>query len=216
MPYVCNSISFKTALAASVLLGSFFSNSNALAAIMVLPHDSAAKPGDIAQVVFDLDLGALASVSSFDFSLSFDPAVLSFVGSSTSYNGAPTDFGATLISTGTFTTSASAGVLSATWFALDSNFQPTPPLQLSGMASATFNFTLASNVANGFQTPVDFTLNYSDADLNTQAPVFATTNVVATVPLPQSWVLFLSGLGLVFTKVRTRRRGFCRIKANST
>jgi hypothetical protein len=90
-------------------------------------------PGGTATAHFDFDFGTGLTISSAVFSLAWDPSLSSAVGMSASYNGSPVDVAAAL---------SRAGTLGALWSALDSKFDPLPPLDLSGPARLSFTHLL--------------------------------------------------------------------------
>ena len=94
----------------------------------------------------------------------------------------------------------------ATWYALDDSDPPVPlpPLEYSGTGPLILSFKLASTFALGSSTPVNFTLNWSDQNLDPFGPNTAVANVTA-VPVPPSCMLLFSGIGALAGWASRRR-----------
>lgn len=194
-------------LAAAALSGAMAMS--AQANIGVTPHDAFANVGSDAAVKFAFDLGTLTEIGAFDLTVGFDPAVLSFIGVAADYHGTAIDPVATLSGLGTFSsdTSSTPGLLTATYFNVDANFNMLPPLSLSGVGSITFKFHVDAAPVPGPGTLVSFDLNLADAGANPLPSVNTSAQVITTVPEPESWVLALAGLPLVLALAGRRRAG---------
>jgi hypothetical protein len=193
----------KTFFAAAVLALAALAQNPAQAALTITSQDTTVAPGGSALVTFNFDFGASTSVASFNSLLSYDP-LLTLTGWTASYHGAPWDPVAQLQAAGTLDTANLSNGSSASWFAFDSNFQPTAPLDLSGPASLKFSFNVASNAGQGIAAPVTFSVeDYSDANLASYGPIAATA-MVTTVPEPDVWLMTLVGLCMIGTIVRRK------------
>lgn len=177
----------------------------ARAAISITPHDVAGAPGSNVDVTFDFDFGANTLISSFDLGLVFDPALLTLLDGDFYQNGAPVDALNGLDAAGTLIPNFDLGngSIGVAWYALDSNFQPLPPLALSGTYSLLLSFQLIDNFPIGQDTSVALTLDASDENLDPIDTISKIANVAA-VPLPPSLLMMLSGLGMLAVS-RVRR-----------
>lgn len=178
------------ALAAACLLSAA---TGASAAIAGSTADVKVVPGGLASVEFTLDFGSLTQLTSFNFGVFFDPAMLAL-------QGDPVVTPAALQSdalavAGLFTDARPDGGYAATWYAFDENFQPKPPLQLSGLATIGLSFS-AVGLAFGESTPVTLFLDWTDEAGDEGARVNLASTVTA-IPEPQSLALMLAGAGIV-------------------
>ncbi|CAM3851932.1 hypothetical protein [Roseateles saccharophilus] len=170
-------------------------------------------PGHSVDVVFDIDFGALTQMSSFQFSLDWDPSLLSLTGASETEGGAPFDALAQLSSYGILSTAQPGSPqLTATWFALDPvTFNPLPPLALTGVVAVDFTFDLAPGFPAGVSSPVTLALGWADeTGFQPTAPQVQTTTSVSIASIPEAPVqgLTLTALWLLFwsrTRLRPRR-----------
>lgn len=176
----------------------------ALAALLLAPAAHAASlgatgatgtPGGNASVSLEFDFGASTPLTSFLFSLSWDPDLVTLTDADALYDGMnDAGFGAALATAGTFTPSLdlAGGLLAVSWFALDASLQATPPIMLSGIGSLSATFTLASSFPLGSSTPVD--VSFSGTDLNWDPSVsLAAPASITAVPEPSTWALMLGG-----------------------
>ncbi|ATG90390.1 hypothetical protein [Methylomonas koyamae] len=196
-----SSLLFPLLTAASLVLAA----PAARAAISITPHDVAGAPGSNVDVTFDFDFGANTLISSFDLGLVFDPALLTLLDGDFYQNGAAVDALNGLDAAGTLIPNfdLSNGSIGVAWYALDSNFQPLPPLALSGTYSLLLSFQLNNNFPIGQDTSVALTLDASDENLDPIDTISKIANVAA-VPLPPSLLMMLSGLGMLAVS-RVRR-----------
>ncbi|MCQ8182413.1 hypothetical protein NP603_14930 [Methylomonas sp. SURF-1] len=195
-----NSLLFSLVAAAALVLAA----PAAKAALSVTPHDVAGAPGSNVDVTFDFDFGANTLISSFDLGLEFDASLLTLLDGDFYQNGVPVDALAGLNSAGLLVPNInpSNGIIGVTWYAVDSNFQPLPPLALSGTYSLLLSFQLNNSFPIGQTSPVILTLDASDENAAAIDTIVKTANVAA-VPLPPSLLMMLSGLGmLAVTRVR--------------
>lgn len=152
-------------------------------------------PGGTATVNFAFDFGIATPLTSFLFSLTWDPALLTLTDADASYNGmGDAALAAALAGSGTFTPALdlAGGSLAVTWFALDANLQPTPPLVLSGIGLLSATFALASSFPVGSTTPVVLGFSGTDLNLDDSVDIVSRVNITA-VPEPASWALLLGG-----------------------
>lgn len=194
-------------LACAALLSAGAASSQA---VTVTPHGATAMPGGNATISFDLDFGDTpVLISSFDYHVSFDSSLLSFVGSSASYQGVPTDVDALFNSAGTYITAWSTDpftpvvAFNALWFAMDGNLDPLPPLSLSGKMTLNYQLALAPSFPEFSSSNVHFLLSASDGNLDA-LPNLETDAVVSAVPEAQSWVLMLAGAGVLAAYTRRK------------
>jgi hypothetical protein len=190
------------AIAAACLLMSLAAGS--AQALSVNGVDATAVPGGNVDVVFNFDFGAATALTSIGYSFNWDASVLTLSGGSASYNGAAFDPLAVLGATGTYSSgdNAANGLLAGTWFALDAQLHPLPPLVLTGSAAVTLSFQVAGSLAT--PTAVTFSLDGADQNIDPVGPFLAQATVSA-VPEPQSLALLLAGMGVVLGSAARRR-----------
>lgn len=164
-------------------------------AVSLTATGASGTPGGSATVSYEFDFAVATPLTSFLFSLTWDPALVTLADADASYGGmGDAALAAALAGSGTFTPALdlAGGSLSVTWFALDANLQPTPPLVLSGIGLLTANFALAGSFPVGGSTPV--VLSFGGTDLNWDGSVdLASTALITAVPEPTSWALMLGG-----------------------
>ncbi len=181
-------------------------NAPASFAATVAGVDAMGMPGGTATVHFDFDFGSGVSVSTAIFSLQWDPSLLSAVGAAASYNGVPIDVAAALSAAGTYEPlfTPEAGNFGALWSAYDQNFDPLPPLNLSGPARLSFTYALDGAFAVPGRTDVALSLLLADDLGNPLAPLDAVASISA-VPEPAHWAMLLAGGAGVLAVTRRRR-----------
>lgn len=178
------------ALAAASLLSAA---AGASAAIGGSTTDVTVTPGGLTSVEFKLDFGVLTQLTSFNFGVFFDPTLLELQADVTV---TPATLGSDALAlAGTFSDARPSGAYAATWYAFDENFQPKPPLSLSGPATIRLSFS-AIGLAFGDTTPVTLKLDWTDEAGDEGARVDLVSTVTA-IPEPQSLALMLAGAGIV-------------------
>lgn len=187
----------RVALAAA-LFASALTTAQANGTPSLLGVDAIGAPLGNASVHFDFDFGASLPTTAAVVSLNWDPALLSAVGVSTTYQGMAIDAAAALSAAGTYIPlfTPDAGNFGALWSALDSNDQPLPALDLSGLARLSITFMLSPGFPLAQSTPVALSLLLADADGSPLDELSGVANISA-VPEPAQWALLLAGgLGL--------------------
>jgi hypothetical protein len=178
------------ALAAASLLSAA---TGASAAISGSTADVNITPGGLTSVEFKLDFGALTQLTSFNFGVFFDPALLEL---QPTISVSPDALGGDALAlAGLFSEARPSGAYAATWYAFDENFQPKPPLSLSGVATIEVSFA-AIGLAFGDTTPVSLVLDWTD-EAGDEGPRVDLVSTVTAIPEPQTLALMLAGAGIV-------------------
>lgn len=201
-------------------------------AIAVTTTDVTAAPGDSFGVTFNFDFGSDTSVTSFQYELLFDPALVTFTGESVAGQFTPFGTDATLgdlsfpglpYEITSATDPQGGGHETAAWFAgFDESFNPII-LDLSGQTSVTYLFDLSPGAAGGSTSSISAMIDsYSDAYFNSfpslgdpsigaTATLSVTGGQATAVPEPSTLSLMLAGMGLFgLGSLLVRRRTLLR------
>ncbi len=176
----------------------------------VTTTDVTGAPGQPVDVVFDIDFGTLTQMSSFQFSLDWDPTLLSLTGASVTQGGTPFDALSALSSNGLLSTATSGNPqLTATWFAIDpATFAQLPPLALTGSVRLDFSFDLARDFPAGASSPVALSLVWSDENgFQPIDPQVEATALVSTASIPETptaWLVLMALALLVRSRTGPR------------
>ena len=176
----------------------------AASAQTVTSHDAQGHPGGLAAASFDINFGAsTTNWSTYDLTVSFDPTLLSYTSG---------DLGAITPTVGsTFFDGVGTGSYSATWYALDSSFNPLPALSLSGVTTLKFTFQLASGFTPPAGTQVHLEIHPGDESLNALPALQGVATIQSTAAVPEVDAAWLAVTGLLMVTgsmaVRRGRRG---------
>lgn len=202
-------------LGMAAALGGVQSQAYAGVAGTVQGKDSVGAPGQLVSPEFTLDFGNALQLVNFSFNWEFDPEFLSFRKDQSSVL-----FGGHERSLSAFIDHIKSQFgNNAQLFQLEDAVTPSNRRKYdytmfpSGVESSNFSgeatirtvFELSAAAPAGYMTEVRFAGNLVDTDEN-ELP-FVGYATVQAVPEPQTWMLWLSGVGLLATAVRRARKG---------